>query len=86
MRCLVLYDIPDDRIRTRIAEVCKDFGLDRIQYSAFAGELSRTHQKQLFSRLRRTLGRAEGRIWLVPLCRADWEGRWVVEQRGKEEG
>ncbi|MGB9880221.1 MAG: CRISPR-associated endonuclease Cas2, partial [Anaerolineae bacterium] len=37
MRCVVVYDIPDDRVRARVADVCLDYGLERIQFSAFQG-------------------------------------------------
>jgi len=33
--CLVVYDIEDDRARTKISAACLDFGLERIQMSAF---------------------------------------------------
>jgi CRISPR-associated endonuclease Cas2 len=47
----VLYDIPDDGIRTKIADVCKDYGLERIQFSAFCGRLTRNKREELFLRL-----------------------------------
>ncbi|RMF86962.1 MAG: CRISPR-associated endonuclease Cas2, partial [Nitrospinota bacterium] len=28
MKCLLIYDIPDDRIRTKIADFCLDYGLE----------------------------------------------------------
>ena len=42
MHCLVVYDISDDKLRTKVADILMDYGLDRIQYSAFAGKLART--------------------------------------------
>ena len=51
LRTLVIYDIVEDRIRTRIADTCLDFGLIRIQYSAFAGLLNRNKREELFLRL-----------------------------------
>ena len=68
---LVIYDIPDDRIRYKISERCKDYGLDRIQYSAFAGELDRNRREELMLRLKKTLGRKEGNIRLQPVCTRD---------------
>lgn len=32
---ILIYDIEDDKLRTRAAEVCFDYGLERIQFSAF---------------------------------------------------
>ena len=35
MHTYVIYDIVKDRIRKKIADVCLDYGLKRIQYSSF---------------------------------------------------
>jgi hypothetical protein len=48
---LVLYDVEDDRARTRVAEACKDFGLERVQFSCFRGNLSRNKREELEERL-----------------------------------
>jgi CRISPR-associated protein Cas2 len=34
----VLYDITEDRARTKVARHCKQAGLYRVQYSVFLGE------------------------------------------------
>jgi len=49
---LVIYDIEDDWARTRVSEACKDFGLQRIQYSCFRGMLSRNKREELYERFR----------------------------------
>ncbi len=86
MRCLVVYDIPDDGTRTKIADFCLDYGLDRIQYSAFMGSLTRSQQKELMAKIKRRLGKREGVIQLFPICRKDWEMRLEVINIGKGEG
>ncbi len=86
MRCLVVYDIPDDGTRTKIADFCLDYGLDRIQYSAFLGNLTRGQQKELMAKIKRRLGKREGVIQLFPICRKDWEMRLEVINVGKDEG
>jgi CRISPR-associated protein Cas2 len=67
----VLYDIPDDAVRTKIADVCKDYGLERIQFSAFCGFLTRNKREELFLRLGHTLGERPGKILLQPVCEKD---------------
>lgn len=83
MKCLLLYDIPDDKIRGKIATFCLDYGLDRIQYSAFMGDLSSNHQEELMLKLGRRLGKAAGKIDLFPVCKEDWRGRISIEQAGE---
>jgi len=59
---LVIYDVEDDRARTRVAEACKDFGLQRIQYSCFRGKLSQNKREELYERMRKV--------------QREWELRW----------
>ena len=68
---LLIYDIPDDRVRHKVSERCKDYGLSRVQYSAFAGELGRKRREELMLRLRKTLGKKERKIRLQPVCGRD---------------
>jgi CRISPR-associated protein Cas2 len=86
MHCLLVYDIPDDRKRGKIADVCLDYGLDRIQYSAFVGELHATHQAELMAKLKQVLGRKPGNIQLYPLSEDDWAARRVIEQEANDAG
>jgi hypothetical protein len=59
---LVIYDIEDDRARTRVSEACKDFGLERMQFSCFRGTLSQNKREELYEKLRR--------------IQREWETRW----------
>ncbi|MEW6522246.1 MAG: CRISPR-associated endonuclease Cas2 [Bacillota bacterium] len=81
MQTLVIYDIPDDRLRARIAEACKDYGLARIQWSAFLGELSQNRREELAQRCHKTLGRHEGNVQLYPVC--DRDMRLSIEVKTK---
>lgn len=83
-RCLLVYDISHDRTRSRVADVCLDYGLDRFQYSAFVGRLTRTHQEELMLRIERLVHGHEGNVQLFPLCAKDWAARQVIEQEEKE--
>lgn len=71
MQTYVVYDIVEDRVRKKIADTCLDYGLQRIQYSAFCGELSRDRRESLALKLARWLEKQEGRIEIVPLCDKD---------------
>lgn len=82
---LVVYDIPDDRKRTKIADACLDYGLDRIQFSAFLGALLSTHQQELMLKVKKILGKKPGNIQLFPVCAEDWAKRKVIEQKEKEQ-
>jgi CRISPR-associated protein Cas2 len=86
MNCLVIYDIPDDRVRGKVADACLDYGLDRLQYSAFHGDISRNLQNELFKKIRKLLGKRPGNIQLIPVCETDWAQRLITHvQRPAEQ-
>jgi CRISPR-associated protein Cas2 len=81
---LVIYDIEDDRVRVRVSEACKDYGLRRVQKSAFRGELNTNRREMLYQRLQQTLGRRAGSIQLYALCERDARAVLTIEQPGPE--
>jgi len=85
MQTLVVYDIPNDRARTKIATVCQDYGLDRIQYSAFLGNLQRTHQEELLKKIGSKLGKLAGKVHLFTICEKDWRLKLEIVQAGQPE-
>jgi CRISPR-associated protein Cas2 len=81
---LIVYDIPDDRKRSKVADALLDYGLDRIQFSAFLGALLPTHQQELMLKVKKILGRKAGNIQLFPVCADDWAKRKVIDQKPEE--
>jgi CRISPR-associated protein Cas2 len=84
MKCLLVYDISHDRTRTKVADFCLDYGLDRIQYSAFLGDLAQTHQEELMLKIDEGLGDRQGKIQLFPICGKDWAQRLEIIQGDDE--
>jgi CRISPR-associated protein Cas2 len=85
MKCLLVYDIPDDRVRSKVADYCLDYGLDRIQYSAFLGSLARTHQEELILKIGQKLEDRPGKIQLFVICQRDWRERMEIIQEDEED-
>ena len=83
MRCLLIYDIAHDGVRNKVADACLDYGLERIQYSAFFGELSHIHQRELLLKINRRIGKHGANVQLFPLDEKSWSGRRVIEQEEK---
>lgn len=71
VRTLVIYDIENDKQRLKVSECCLDYGLARIQYSAFMGALNRNMREELFLRLCSILEDSPGKILLQPICDRD---------------
>ena len=83
MHTYVIYDIVKDRIRKKIADICLDYGLKRIQYSAFLGDINTTRRRALEEKLTEQLGTAEGKIEILSVCAKDYDKRTVIEEHGK---
>jgi CRISPR-associated protein Cas2 len=77
---ILIYDIEDDRVRTRASEICLDYGLERIQFSAFFGRLNHNRRQELALRLQSEIGDEAARIRLIPVCDDDLKDMWILDQ------
>ncbi|MBM4417768.1 MAG: CRISPR-associated endonuclease Cas2 [Chloroflexi bacterium] len=68
---LLIYDISDDRLRLKVANICLDYGLMRIQRSAFAGTIPTHLRRDIMLEIRRALGDEEADVRLYTLCERD---------------
>jgi len=84
LRTFVVYDIPEDKLRNRIADVCQDYGLERIQYSAFVGKLGSNRREELYLKLQKLVGQKPGKVMVMALCEKDVKG--IREILNVEEG
>ncbi|HMO41095.1 MAG TPA: CRISPR-associated endonuclease Cas2 [Saprospiraceae bacterium] len=64
---LVSYDIQNDRQRKKVADKLIELGLERVQYSVFAGPLKDHLLLQLKAWLPPHLPGPEDRLFLLPL-------------------
>ena len=78
--CFLIYDIEDDKLRNRAADICLNYGLVRIQFSAFFGKLNRNVRQELCLRLQREFGTKSARVRIIPVCQADLKDMWVLDQ------
>lgn len=72
MKALLIYDIPDDRLRARVADMCLDYGLRRVQYSAFFGEMSRNRREEIVNRIKERAGKKPVSVHVFPICADDF--------------
>jgi len=82
MRVLLIYDITHDGTRTKVVKAIEDYGLDRVQYSAFIGELSRVHQRELMAKIRHLMRRRAGIVTLYPIDEQAWNAQ--IEVRNEQ--
>jgi CRISPR-associated protein Cas2 len=80
---LLIYDITHDATRTKVARACEDYGLDRLQFSAFGGTLSKQHQRELMLKVKRLMRRKAGVVTLYPIGQDAWNAQ--IEVRNDED-
>lgn len=69
----VIYDIVEDKIRGRIAKVCKDKGLYRVQKSAFLGTLNKNEIYELKIMCEDQIDVEKDSVYIFPMCEDDFK-------------
>ena len=69
----VIYDISENKVRTRIAKRCLNFGLYRVQKSVFLGdlEMNRIDEIEIFSK--EEMDEETDSVYIFPMCRDDFK-------------
>jgi CRISPR-associated protein Cas2 len=81
MSVLVFYDIGSDKLRNKVGEKCKDFGLERIQFSGFSGKLDRQKREQLKISLTNILDGKEATLYIQPICSKCLEDALIIAKK-----
>lgn len=72
---LIIYDISEDDVRFRIADVLKSYGLKRIQKSAFIGRLPSHLLKDLVLKVRKVIKNSHANIQVFKLTWHQYKSR-----------
>lgn len=65
----VLYDIEDDRIRTKVAKYCKQAGLYRVQFSVFVGTLEINQKDTLQLQIEDLIDEETDSVYIFPMSK-----------------
>ncbi len=72
MMTWVVYDISNDRVRGRVAKMCKEYGLYRVQKSAFLGDLNKNETDELLLRCKDIVDGEDDSVYVFPMCVDDY--------------
>ena len=81
---LVVYDISKDYSRTKLSKLLERFGLARVQYSAFRGELNPNDRDVLARRVKKFIEDERDCIFIIPLCMRCASTAIVISNTGVE--
>jgi CRISPR-associated protein Cas2 len=69
----VIYDIVEDKVRTKVAKICKNKGLYRVQKSAFLGTLNRNQIDEMKLMFEDIINMDEDSVYIFPMCEDDFK-------------
>lgn len=69
----VIYDIVEDKKRNKIAKLCKNKGLYRVQKSVFLGTLNNNQIDEINLQCSDIMDEKVDSVYIFPMCEADFK-------------
>lgn len=69
----IIYDIVEDRPRYKIAKLCKESGLYRVQKSVFLGVIERNRLDELSMQINELIDEDVDSVYIFPMCEPDFK-------------
>jgi CRISPR-associated protein Cas2 len=69
----IIYDISLDKPRGRVAKLCKEAGLYRVQKSVFLGTIERNRLDELRLQIEEWMDEDTDSVYLFPMCQPDFK-------------
>lgn len=69
MICWVMYDIKEDKARSKIAKACQQSGLYRVQYSVFLGTIESDRKDSLQLQIEELMNQEVDSVYIFPMSK-----------------
>jgi len=76
----VIYDVSEDKIRGKVASLCKRQGLYRVQKSVFLGKIEPNRLDELLLASEQLIDGNTDSVYVFPLCRSDFGRVKIIGQ------
>lgn len=76
----IIYDITEDKLRSRIAKLCKEAGLYRVQKSVFLGTINRNRLDELRMQIKEWMEEETDSVYIFPMCEPDFKKVMLMGQ------
>jgi len=67
----VLYDIEKDKVRNKVAKLCKQAGLYRVQFSVFLGTLDQNGKDTLQLQIEELIDVGADSVYIFPMSKSE---------------
>ena len=84
MKQIVVYDVPNDGLRTQISHVLEDFGYQRLQYSVFIGQRTQNILEEIALILKDLIGSEPADVRCYQICEKCLEKKMIISRICKE--
>ena len=75
-----LYDIKDNKARSRVAKCCKQAGLYRVQYSVFLGTLTASQKDSLELEIQDLIDEEVDSVYIFPMSKNELQSTALLGQ------
>ncbi|MBF0121544.1 MAG: CRISPR-associated endonuclease Cas2 [Desulfobacterales bacterium] len=69
----LIYDIAENKIRTKVAACCKNAGLYRVQKSVFLGDIEKNRIDELHLQCDNLIDKKKDSVYVFPMCKDDFK-------------
>lgn len=76
----VLYDIKNDKARTKVAKICKQSGLYRVQFSVFLGTIDRNMKDGLQLQIEDLIDEKTDSVYIFPMSKNELQETVLLGQ------
>lgn len=74
----LIYDISENKIRSKIASKCKNYGFFRVQKSSFMGDLSRNKMEMLALEIKELKMGEQDCVFIIPSCKSCFTDKEIM--------
>ena len=76
----VIYDIIENKVRSKVAKACKGAGIYRVQKSVFLGELDKNQIDQLTLKIKSFINKNKDSVYIFPMWDVDFKKTKLLGQ------
>jgi CRISPR-associated protein Cas2 len=76
----VMYDIENDKARTKVAKICKQAGLYRVQFSVFLGTLDKSRKDTLQLQIEELIDEESDSVYIFPMSKNELQETVLLGQ------
>ena len=69
----LIYYITEDKIRNKVAKLCKNSGLYRVQKSVFLGDIETNRIDELYLQCEDLIDKGTDSLYIFPMCSDDFK-------------